>query len=261
MIEIRDHFRKIADLLKAKAAVAGGTGHSSTTGSLREQIIQDFLRPHLPRTFDILAGVVIDSTGARSPQQDCLIVDSRFPLIDVGSEKEALVIAESVIASLEVKSHLDKAQLLDSLGKAAQIKALKRKGSQEYRKGPALIISPDPLPILAYIVAYGSTDLNTLLGHIQDFAYGKIDGQVYDRSQIVDAICVLNQGVFLNNPLMPTVSGHNVTLPALSNPTMTMFRYKKDALFAFYQRLHSDLTYLRMQNYDLAAYYEASELQ
>ena len=60
MIEIRDHFRKIADLLKAKADVAGGTGHASTTGNLREQIVKDFLRPHLPRTFNILAGVVLD---------------------------------------------------------------------------------------------------------------------------------------------------------------------------------------------------------
>jgi hypothetical protein len=62
-------------------------------------IIQDFLRPHLPRTFDILAGVVVDSVGARSTQQDCLIVDARFPLIDVGSQTEALVIAESVAAA------------------------------------------------------------------------------------------------------------------------------------------------------------------
>jgi hypothetical protein len=261
MIEIRNHFRKIADLVKAKAAVAGGTGHSSTTGRLRELIIQDFLRPHLPRAFDILAGVVVDSAGARSTQQDCLIVDARFPLIDVGSKSEALVIAESAVATMEVKSHLDKGELLDSLAKAVRIKSLKRKGSQEYRKGRALIISPDPLPILAYIIAYDGTDLNTLIGHIQDFAYGKIDGQVHDRSQIVDGICVLNQGVFLNSPLMPTVSGNEVTLPALSNPTMTMFPYKRDALFAFYRRLHSDLTYLRMQNYDLDAYYAASELE
>ena len=109
MIEIRDHFREIAHLLRAKADVAGGIGHLSTTGSLREPIIQDFLGPHLPRT------------------------------------------AESVIAPVEVKSYLDKGQLLDSLSKAVRIKALKRKGSQEYRKGPALIISPDPIPILAYI--------------------------------------------------------------------------------------------------------------
>lgn len=261
MTEIRDHFRKIADLLNAKAAVAGGTGHSSTTGRLRELIIQDFLRPHLPRAFDILAGVVVDSTGARSSQQDCLIVDSRFPLIDVGSESEALVLAESTAAALEVKSYLDKGELLDSLAKAARIKSLKRKGSQEYRKGPALIVSPEPLPILAYIIAYSGTDLNTVIGHIQDFAYGKVDGQMHDRSQIVDGICVLDQGVVLNGPLMPTVSGNVVTLPALANPTMTMFPYKRDALFAFYQRLHSDLTYLRMQNYDLDAYYASSELE
>ncbi len=261
MIEIRDHFRKIADLLKAKADVAGGTGHASTTGYLREQIVKDFLRPHLPRTFDILAGVVLDSTGARSTQQDCLIVDSRFPLIDVGSANEALVIAESVIAAVEVKSYLDKGELLDSLGKAVKIKALKRKGSQEYWKGPARIILPEPLPIPAYIFAYDGTDLNTLLGHIKDFIAGKVDGRGHGQSEMVDAICVLNQGVFLTTPSMPTVSGERVTLPPLSKAEVKMLHYEKDALFAFYQRLHSDLTYLSLQNYDLDAYYEASELQ
>ena len=124
-----------------------------------------------------------------------------------------------------------------------------------------MIISPNPLPILCYIIAYDGTDLNTLIGHIQDFAYGKTDGQIYDRSRIADGICVITQGVFLNSPLMPTVSGNNVTLPEISNPTMTMFPYKRDALFAFYRRLYSDLTYLRMQNYDLDAYYAASELE
>ena len=261
MIEIRDHFRKVADLLKVKAAVAGGTGHSSTTGKLRELIIQDFLRPHLPRDFGPLAGVVLDSSGVRSSQQDCLIIDSRFPLIDVGSESEALVIAESVVATIEVKSYLDKGELLDSLAKVVRIKSLKRKGTQEYRKGPALIINPEPLPILAYIFAYDGTSMDTLLGHIDDFAHGKVDGQMHDRSQIVDGICLLNQGVFWTDPLMPSVSGNEVRLPEISKPTIWMRPYKRDALFAFYRRLHSDLTYLRMQNYDLDAYYAANELE
>jgi hypothetical protein len=75
----------------------------------------------------------------------------------------------------------------------------------------------------------------------------------------VDGICVLNQGVFWMDPLIPTVSGNEVRLPEMSQPTIWMRPYKLDALFAFYRRLHSDLTYLRMQNYDLDAYYAADE--
>jgi hypothetical protein len=261
MNEIRDHFRRLAGLLKAKADVAAATGHSSTTGRVRESIVQDFLRPHLPRIFDILSGVIVDSTGARSSQQDCVIVDLRFPLIDIGSETDALIIAESVVATVEVKSQLDKSQLLGSLAKIAQITSLKRQGSQEYKKGPARIVMPTPLPILAYIVAYDGSALDTLLSHIQDFAYGRVDGKIHDRTEIVDGICVLNQGVFWTDPLMPVVSGNAVTLPQTSTPTIWRKHCKSDALFAFYRRLHSDVTYFSMQNFDLDAYYSQTDLE
>ena len=35
----------------------------------------------------------------------------------------------------------------------------------------------------------------------------------------------------------------------------------RDALFAFYHRLCSDITYLQMRNFDLDAYYSATELE
>src|SRR5437763_16758371 len=111
MIEVRDQFRKIARSLAAQAEVAGGSGHSGTTGRIRELIIQKFLRPHLPKELEIRSGVIIDSTGQRSGQQDCVILDTRMPLVDIGSDAEALLIAESVLATIEVKSFLNKQEL------------------------------------------------------------------------------------------------------------------------------------------------------
>jgi hypothetical protein len=154
MIEVRNHFRKLSKLLTAQADVAGGTGHSGTTGSLRELLIQRFLRPHLPAHVSIRAGVIIDSAGNRSSQQDCVIVDGRFPLIDIGSDTEALILAESVLATVEVKSFLDKDRLLTSLTDAMSTKRLRRHGEQLYRKGPAEIRTPKSHPILTYIFAY-----------------------------------------------------------------------------------------------------------
>ena len=261
MIEVRDQFRRIAQAVAANAEVAGGTRHSTTTGNLREILVQGFLRPLLPRHFDILSGVIIDSNGNKSAQQDCIIVDSRMPLIDVGSDTVALVIAESVVATVEVKSFLDKGELLSSLDSTVRTKSLKRKGSLAYSKGPALVIAPEPLPILSYVFAFDGTDPNTLIQHVVDFAYGKIDDTVHDRSEITDAICILNKGVFLNGPMMPTIDGNVATLPALKEPKMTMLPLGKDALFAFYRRLCSDITYLQMRNFDLDAYYSDAELE
>lgn len=261
MIEVRDQFRKISNFLAAKAEVAGGTGHSATTGSLRELVVQQFLVPHLPRHFEIRSGVIIDSTGARSAQQDCIIVDSRLPIIDVGSPTAGLVLAESVAATVEVKSRLDKTNLHSTLVSVARTKTLVRRGELVYSKGPAMIVSPRPVPILSYVFAFDGTDPKLLTQFIADFAYGQIDGETHDVSLIVDAVCILNRAVLQTSPRMPTVDGHNVTLPALKEPKLTMQHYRKDALFVFYRRLSSDLTYLRLKNVDLDAYFSESEVE
>ena len=166
MKEVRDQFRKISALLAAQAEVAGGTGHSSTTGKLREILVQKFIRPHLPKDLDIRAGVIIDADGKRSRQQDCIIVDTRLPLIDVGSDTEALVLAESVIATIEVKSTLTKEELMNSLESSSITKKLIRKGMMEYRKGAAVITTPEPFPILTYIFSYSGLTVRTARDHI-----------------------------------------------------------------------------------------------
>lgn len=261
MNEIRDHFRRIAEHLKSAARIAAGSGHSATTGRLRECVVKEFLRPHLPKDFEIRAGVVVDSTGTRSTQQDCVIVDTRFPLIDLGSEDEGLFLAESVLATIEVKSYLDKRELCDSLTKISRLKSMKRTGSLEYRKGPAAIIVPEALPILAYMFAFDGTSPSVLVEHIGEFAHGQVDGHTHDRSQIVDGICVLEQGALWIDPLMATVSNDAVYLPQLAAPTMWSHAYRRDALLVFYRQLQRDLTYLRLQQYDLDAYYNANELE
>ncbi len=256
MKEIRDQFRKIAALISAQAAVAGGTGHAPTTGKLRELIIQKFLRPHLPRTLDIRSGIIVDSTGARSTQQDCIIVDTHLPIIDVGSETEGIIVAESVVGTIEIKSYLDKQELISTLKACAQTKALIRKGEQVYAKGPAEIRVSKPHPINTYIFAYDGSDLEAVAGHMAEFAKEKNDG-----GMVPEATCVLTKGVLLRSQLMPNVQGNRVTLPPIKEPQLTGQDYKKDSLFAFYRRLIDDVLPLRMRIYDIDAYYSTSELE
>jgi hypothetical protein len=254
---VRDQFRKISAALSAQAEVVSGTGHAATTGRLRELLVQRFFRPHLPSALGIRSGVIIDSVGKRSRQQDCVIVDSRLPLIDVGSENEALIIAESVIATVEVKSYLSKGELLDALESAALTKALIRKGEQVYRKGPAEIRIPKPMSILTYIFAYDGLQLPTASSHMNDFATAHKDGGI-----VPEAICILKQGVLLRSSLMPTITGSTVKLPSAAGKVeLTGQPYAKDALFAFYRRFIDDVMPLRMAVYDVDPYYSAADLE
>jgi hypothetical protein len=254
--EVRLQFRRIAKTLAAQGEVAAGTGHAATTGRLREGVIQRFLRPHLPKTLDIRSGVILDSNGNKSKQQDCIIVDTRLPLVDVGSDTDALLIAESVIATLEIKSFLNSQELLSSLESMAITKRLLRKGEQLYRKGPVEIQLPTPLPILTYLFAYDSISFETLVNGISQFARERGDGSITP-----EAICVLNKGVLLRSTFMPVVQGNHVTLPSIKECKLTAQALSKDALFAFYRRLIDDVVPLRMINYDIDGYYSASELE
>jgi hypothetical protein len=252
-VDIRLQFRKIAHALSAQADVAGGTGHGPTTGSIREILARRFLRPHLPQSFEVRSGVIVDSEKRQSRQQDCVIVDSRLPLIDIGSETDAVFIAESVVATIEIKSFLGTSDLADALDSVTLTRNLVRKGQQTYEKGGAQITTAHAMPILAYIFAYDGLELDTISQHVLEFATSRGYSAV-----LPEAICVLSKGVLLRTPLMPVVKGTNITLPPMQQherPTLDITPLKKDALFAFYRRLIDDVLPLRIINFDIDSYY------
>ena len=256
-IDVRLQFRRIAQTLAAQASVAGGTGHAVTTGSIRETIVKRFLRPHLPHVFDVRSGVIVDSERKQSRQQDCVIVDTRLPLIDIGSETDAIFVTESVVATIEIKSFLGSAELSDTLESVAVTKKLTRTGQQSYEKAGISVTLNGVRPILSYVFAYDGSGLETLIKHTSEFAHSHADGGI-----IPEAICVLNKGVICRSSLMPLVDGRsrNVQLPSLTETELKATPLAKDALFAFYKRIIDDVIPLRIIHYDIDAYY-AGELE
>ena len=256
VVDVKLQFRRIANALAAAAEVAAGTGHAVTTGRLREVLVQQFLQPHLPRDLEVRSGVIVDATGKKTKQQDCVLVDTRLPLIDVGSSTDALLVAESVVATVEVKSYLSADELANTIDAISQTIHLTRNGTQVYRKGLVEMRLPKPNPILTYIFAYDGASLETLAQTIADVAHERKDGGVAP-----DAVCVLKKGALLRSQLMPVVTGSNVQLPSLKDTKLTVQPLAKDALLAFYRRLIDDVMPLRMVNIDLDGYYADGELE
>jgi hypothetical protein len=223
-LDVRFQFRKLAKLMSVEAEVSGGTGHAVTTGRLREFILHNFLRPHLPQTIGIRSVIIIDSQGNRSKQQDWILVDNNHPIISVGSD--------------EIKSFLSTAELSSTLEAIAATKNLHRNGEQMYCKGGIEVRIPKPHPILAYIFAFDGSNLDTLHAEVAKFAFGKNDG-----GAVPEAICVLKKGTIQHASLMPTI---NLTkslavLPQIKGMDLTYQPLQKDALFAFYGRLKDDV--------------------
>jgi hypothetical protein len=252
---LRDHFRRISTRLGSQADVAGGLGHASSVGRLREGFVHQFLRPHLPRTMDIRSGIILDSNGARSTQQDCIIIDAQFPLVDVGSDSDALILAESVLATIEIKSFLSGDQLKETLAKNNIVRKLRRVGSQIYEKGGARVLLTVPNPIIQYVLAFNGLEVSTLAEHIKEYAMQQEDGGVAP-----DAICVLGRGVVLRSSFMPVKVGDTIMLPRTRDTELTYRPLRQDALYAFYRRLLDDIVPLRMANWELDAYYSEEKL-
>jgi hypothetical protein len=253
---VRDQFRNISESLLADSKKAGGTGHAVTTGLLREKIINEFLLPHLPSDLSIKSGIIIDSSGQKSKQQDIIIVDNRFPIIDVGDSTQAIILAESVLATIEVKSKLNKTQLINSLRSITKTKSLIRKGEQEYVKAGIEITTNPPLPIYCYIFSFEGDDLVTILDHISDYATQENDGGI-----VPEAICLLKQGVLLRSLLRPKVVDTKVMLPSAKGEVqITMSRYSNDALLVFYSRILDDVMPTKLRSFSIDEYYSFEDL-
>ena len=105
---IQEHIRRIEDVLLAQSKLAKDSNHNPSIGTLRERLLREFLKPNLPKNIDVVSGEIIDSLGNRSGQIDCILVDTTLPLVHLGSSDHLLVLAEAVLGTIEIKSHLDK---------------------------------------------------------------------------------------------------------------------------------------------------------
>ncbi len=164
--------------------------------------------------------------------------------------------AQSVVATIEVKSYLGTIELKDTLDAIAVTKALFRSGEQIYHKGSVECRVPKPNPILTYIFAYDGLNLETLSDKIVTYGNEKNDAGISP-----DAVCILKKGVLLRSQFMPIVKGNHVTHPSFNNVKITGQHLTKDALFAFYRRLIDDVLPLRMVNIDLDGYYTGADLE
>jgi len=122
------YFAEIANELKRKSdrVKEGFSTHALSAGQNREDLVGNFLREYLPKSFGIDTGLILSCEGEFSKQADLVIVDQlhNAPLFPSSTNKLWLV--ESVYALIEVKTDLTPSNLQDSLEKCVKFKRLKR---------------------------------------------------------------------------------------------------------------------------------------
>ncbi|MGI8786016.1 MAG: DUF6602 domain-containing protein [Acidobacteriota bacterium] len=133
--------KRVAEVIKADLTTAiaefnrdRDIPHAGTKGSSREDIVIRILGNYIPKKYGLIAGHAITADDDWSRQQDIIIYDQfNAPLIGRAGSAGIIVLIESVVATIEVKSALDTRELQDIGKKGADIQRLaskRRTGSQ-----------------------------------------------------------------------------------------------------------------------------------
>jgi hypothetical protein len=207
---LSDHFAAVEASLLAQAGIQVGAGHNLHKGTPREAFIRTFLANHLSERMALGTGEVISAnckSGEPRNQHDIVLYKRDYPKLDLGGGINAFL-AESVIATIEVKSVLTKDELHKAFGAARKIKCLPR---HEMR---AMSAGYRPPSVLSYVVAYGGpASMATVYGWLPSITQmlglepSKLGPTLKERISVaapaIDGVFVLGQGflTFDNSPL------------------------------------------------------------
>jgi hypothetical protein len=158
---LKAHMDAVEEALLATSRIPANAGHLLHRGTPREAFISKFLRDHLSERLAIGTGEIINASSApRAPrnQFDIVVYKSDYPKLDLGGGISAFL-AESVVATIEVKSLLTEIELDRAIESAANAKRLKR----SFKSG--IFSGYIPPGILSFVVSYaGPADINTVHG-------------------------------------------------------------------------------------------------
>ena|SRR5437773_6319177 len=156
---LKTHFDVVERSLLATGQIAAAAGHPLHKGIPREAFVRDFLALHLAENVGIGTGEVIDSQSLPNQprnQLDLVLYKKQFPKLNFGGGVNAFL-AESVFATIEVKSTLDKEALRQAIKSGRNLKTLAR------HVHSFMNVGYEPPSILTYVVAYaGPASMNTV---------------------------------------------------------------------------------------------------
>ena len=226
---LQEHFEAYETFMTALSGVPENAGHSIHLGTPREWFVRQFLSDHLSEAVAIGSGEIVDCDSKagdfsqdkakeeRRNQSDIVIYERTSPRIYFGGGIHGFL-AESVIATIEVKSNLTCDELRKSIKSARNIKRLK---AGDRSATPLRDQGYRPPAILNFVVAYGGpAKMETVLTWLRDtYDELKIDrnplpigmSRWVTPSPAIDGIFVLGRGLILfdNWRLMFAPEGFN----------------------------------------------------
>lgn len=200
------HTNALEKVLLAQSKAAQNAGHPNLRGGPREWFIRDFLENHLPSNLEIGQGEIIDENTKPAPPQnkyrnqvDIVIYRRDLPKISYSKDNTAFF-AEGVVATIESKSELTKAELNEACKASKNHRNLSR-------TPPVHALGTPPDSILSYVVAYdGPQKIQTVANWLPTLS-NELNAS---KDELVDMIIVLGKGVVWNIQKFPSIPTTNI---------------------------------------------------
>ncbi|MGE4481753.1 DUF6602 domain-containing protein [Acidocella sp.] len=183
---LRNYCENALKVFEAQYGASSVLTHGASLGSVREQIIRDFLQSHLPEMVNIVSGQIFDSKDRRSTQQDAVLVLKSVPRLPFASGID-LIFIEGVVSTIEVKSSLS-APVLKQIGDGIKsVKSLTPSIWGNVEMGKSHSWPSDK--ILSVVVTYKGSSFDALLAVLASM----------DDTERPDLIFDLSKGLLIRN--------------------------------------------------------------
>lgn len=244
-----ERFRALSRELRAQFESISGGHHPAEKGGRREAALHAFLRRVLPADYAVASGEVFASSGESSRQVDALIYDSHCPAL-LDSATSVVVAAESVLAAIEVKPLLRRAELTDAVANLRQVKALRPMVIFQPlpRRAGEPPLEPNP-PAFTALFSVDSVHPRRILKVLDELERG------ITPALALDCVCMLDRGIVFRTPgllgparLPEPPSKHQPLMP------LACIEAGEDSLLLFYVLLFEQLALRRSHLPDLRAY-------
>jgi hypothetical protein len=183
----------VAKRMRADFEQSRNFSHNGEAGTSREALVRGFLASYLPPHVEAVHNAeIVTASGDTSPQCDIVLTERGTPPFTT-LEGYRILPNECVYGVVEVKTKLDKEQLIDACNK---ISKLRRMSKDSYRPTPGLIPRKtlaygkayDFFPTSGIIVAFDSLKLETIGKHLMDWC------QTRPPTDWPDSVWVLGKG-------------------------------------------------------------------
>lgn len=220
--------------------------HMGVRGTSREDVLRQRIKELLPQKFTVGNGIITDCQGKQSRQQDFFVYDAFNSPTFLQTESSCIIPVESVYATIEVKSTLNKDTLRQSV---ENIKSVKELELSVLHNSP--FIPQKYNYIFGAIFAYSSeTTIETIAKNLGEFC------KEIPYSQQPNIVCILNQGIIIHTP---KVESRQIEITPSEKTTIAIIRNSLELnLYLFYLVLQQHLNTTKNFPPNLLKYAEKS---